>query len=278
MSWGRWAGISLLACTSSIVHSADSPERYTVCAEETRIVHEISPRLVLNDFGTANQTIVGIGYGFSKCLGDTQDRLRLEASYDHVDEEHFHADAAVLSAGVELHPWRRNTDFVMVPRVFLGKEYFRGGGSNTVYGASLILSQVVRLSEAERSVGDTSITIADSQLVLDFRGDYVDRHSSDGTIVSNGGGQLAFYGAVGLDQAVAGSNWRWTARAGYQTLGRGPIDGFAQLSLAVRRLNGNYTNYPWNAQIGVNLGDHGYRALLLGFSLRFASGRQPTVD
>jgi hypothetical protein len=264
----RWltVGMAGILCATFAATPLAAQERYTLCAAETRIVHELAPRLVLNDFDGSSQTVAGTGYAFSRCLGNSRHRLRLEASYDHVEERVFRADAGIIAAGVEFHPLPAAPEFAVVPMLRVGQERFRGGLHNTVFGASVIVAHGVALGPAEPGDGPDFR----GRILFDFRADYTDRRSSDGMIVSNTEAQATFYGSIGLDQRVGQSRWRWTGRVGYQTLGSGPLDGFGQVLLSVRRMNEDYSDYPWNLQVGFNLGDQGYRAVLFVFSLRFS--------
>jgi hypothetical protein len=254
-----------------VAEPAAAQEQYTPCLPGTRTIHEFSPRLSLNHFRTGDQTVAGIGYGFSQCLGETATRLRIEASFDHVDERSFRADAAVVAVGLELHPLKAAPSFALVPFLRLGREFLPHGRTDTVAGGSLLLTDTVRLAGEERRIGDARTPIDASDLLLEGRLDYIDRRTSDPSVPrTSTGGRFAAYGGIGFDSALPRGNWRWTARAGYQTVPGGSIAGFARLSVSARKMDGAYANYPWNVEFAVNSGDHGYRAVSLALSFRFA--------
>ena len=173
-----------------------------------------------------------------------------------------------LSRPARLRPFADLPDFAIVPMVRIGQERFRGDLHNTVLGASVIVSHTVRLGPAP----DPDAKDFRSQILLDFRVDYTDRRSSNLVLLGSDGGRATYYGAIGLDRGIGQSRWRWTARAGYQHLGSGSVDGYGQLLLSVRQLDEDHNDYPWSAQIGFNRGDNGYRAMLFIFSLRFSQG------
>ncbi|PTS90908.1 hypothetical protein DBR17_00505 [Sphingomonas sp. HMWF008] len=264
----------IMGMAVSFPSAAAAQEQYVNCSQDTRTVHEIANQVALNDFNGVDQTVAAAAYVFSTCLGDSRNRLRVELSAAQVWQRDYRATVALLGVGLELHPLRAHQRLIIVPMALVGREDLPLGRNNTVLGGSLILSDSFPLARATRTIGGKDVSVVTRQIIFDARADYVDRSASTvGTTLPSLGAETTFYGAAAIDQEIGSSRWILTGRAGYRTLDRSPSDGFSTLSLGVRRMNRSYSNYGWTAQIAVNLGDKGYRALLFGGSLRFGGKR-----
>lgn len=235
----------------------------------TRSIHELSPQIAFNDFDGRGQTVAALSYGYSRCTGNGLNRWFAQASVAHVDEPGFSANAILIGAGLELHPLRNAPNFVISPVVRLGREDFRPGGGNMIYNAAVTISDVMPLRFQERTIDGTSVRIAATQFEWAARAEYTNRSPFGTPLALPDNDALTFFGSAGVDTAIGHSDWRSKFSLSYQTVAGGPVDGFASLGLSFRHVNPSYTNYDWNFAISGQLGDSGFRGVVLTVSRRF---------
>jgi hypothetical protein len=243
------------------------------CVDGARSIHELTPQLALNDFDGRSQTVAGLVYSFSRCIGRSGNRWFVEASAAHVDEPGFSANAGLAGVGLEWRPFRHSAPyFALIPVIRAGREEYRGSGGATVFDAAVTASNVIPLRFQSRPIDGQNVSVAVSQLELAARAEYVSRDPSRFLSASqqdNDG--LVFFGSIGLDQAIGRSNWRWKGSLSYQTLtGGGSVNGIASLRLAFRIVNPAYTNYDWNFAITAQRGDGGFTGFIFAISKRFS--------
>lgn len=243
----------------------------TECLPGARSIHDIIPQVAFNDFDGHGQTVAALGYSFSRCIGESPNRWFAQASLAHVDEAGFRADAALFGLGLELHPFRNARQFALSPVVRIGREDFSPGGGNTIYNAALTISDVMPLKLQRRRIQGRDVWISAVQFEWAARAEYTSRSPTGSSLVGGSGSDaLTFFGSVGLDYALGRSNWRSKASLAYQVLDGGPVDGFVSLGLSVRPVNPSYTSYAWNFGVSGQLGDSGFRGLLLTLSRHFS--------
>jgi hypothetical protein len=245
------------------------------CLDRFAVVNEVSPFVGLNDFNGISQTVEAIGYARSECIGSSDTRWRLEANVAHVGQKGYSAESALLGVGVEIHPFIKAPDLVVVPVVRLGYERIPSGNDNLVWGGAVTAENVWTLNFITRDVATTTAIVPGTQFVAAARAEYTNRSAVNVRIPAQAPlkDQLNFFGLVGLDGPFKGGRWRWRSSGSYQSIDGGSINGYASFAFSVRHLDETFENYRWNYQIIGNVGDHNYRGLLINISYRFTQRR-----
>jgi len=242
-------------------------EPFQDCGQDTpRAIVETGPQVVFNEFGTKDQTILGVSGALGLCTTGLRVRWRLEGNYVHVDEGPLNADAVKIGIGFTARPIEGLSGLTVTPVGRLGYEDFSAGQSNRLYGGSVTFEFVTPIGTGGQDSGPGIL------LELAERPEYISRGivRSSVPVASGSSDTFSNFASAGLDGSFGtNSRWRWKAILASTSIAEDVATNQFFSGIVSIRPTREGGSYPWSVELWLSRGNGNYRGLLLSFTLRF---------
>jgi hypothetical protein len=250
------------------------------CSRKLWTINDAAPYIGFSEFNGASQIVEQLVYARSQCFKESSlNRWKLDASIAHVGGGGFQAESGSIGIGLELHPFGNTSGFSITPVARVSYDHLHGVSDRIAWGGEITAENVTRLSSVIRPVRVTdktgtvtkNIAIPGNQLIVAARAAYR-RESTLGPqarYVAGNRTKLTGYGMIGWDGYFKGGRTRWQTSVSYQSIDNSAIKGYTSVAISLRKLDDSFQTFKKNYQIITNVGNSGYRSVILSIDFRF---------